>query len=300
MATVFFESASELATLTNTFEVAGVATDPTTVTLEITDPTGTMNSYTWAGGTVTRTGTGAFTKAIACPVAGTWSYEWIGTGAASDAVAGTWTVLGTALTQVYASVEELKSRIQITGTADDFELHAACFAASRAIEQRCERVFWRTLSSEVRTFEPTDPCLLRLPEFSDLVSVTSLKTDADGDGIYETTWSTSDYQLLPLNSTAGPEPHPYTSIRAVGSQRFPCAYRNTRTDRIQITGVFGWPSVPLAIKQAALILAADTYKLKDAPFGVQSFGEFGMRVGAVNRGAEAFLAPYRRNAILVA
>ena len=48
-------------------------------------------------------------------------------------------------------------------------------------------------------------------------------------------------------------------------------------DRIQVTGVFGWPAVPLAVKQAALIAAADLFRLKDAPFGVAGFGEFAVQ-----------------------
>ena len=50
-AAVFFESASELARLSNTFTVADVATDPTTVALTLTDPTGVATIYTLAGGT---------------------------------------------------------------------------------------------------------------------------------------------------------------------------------------------------------------------------------------------------------
>jgi hypothetical protein len=51
-------------------------------------------------------------------------------------------------------------------------------------------------------------------------------------------------------------------------------------NRIQVTGTFGWPAVPLNVKEATLIQAADTFRSKDAPFGVAGFGEFGVvRVG---------------------
>jgi hypothetical protein len=43
-----------------------------------------------------------------------------------------------------------------------------------------------------------------------------------------------------------------------------------------VTGVFGWPAVPANVKQAALIAAADLFRLKDAPFGIAGFGEFGV------------------------
>jgi hypothetical protein len=299
-ATVFFQGSSELATLTNTFSVTGVPTDPTTVSLAITDPTGTTTTYTYAASQITRSATGVYTKDITCSTAGQWTYTWTGTGTAADVQSGTWDVFETTLGRLYATVDALKSRLGITTTSSDFELHGACFAASRAIEQECERTFWRTASSEVRTVEPCDYYWLKLPEFNDLTSVTTLKTDGDGDGVFETTWTTSDYQLLPYNTSAGPESRPYTKIKCVGSRLFPVPYNAPlRNDRVQITGVFGWPTVPWAIKQAALILAADTFKLKDAPFGVASFGDFAMRVGN-NPRTMSFLAPYKRNVLKVA
>ena len=301
-ALVFYESTSELATLTNTFSVAGVPADPSAVTLTVTDPLGASTTYTYSLAEITRTGTGVYTKNIPCTTAGDWQYVWTGTVTAADVVAGTWTVFPTTLGKLYASVDALKSRLSIplTSTSDDYELHAACFAASRWVEQECGRTFWRTTSAEVRTFEPDGLYCLSLPDFCDLVSVAALKTDADGDGTYETTWTTTDYQLQPVNPAAGPETKPYTSVKAIGSLTFPRVYANTRRDRAQITGVFGWPAVPPAIRQASLIVAADTFKLKDAPFGVAGFGEFGQIRVQTNRAAAMFLAPYKRHSMLVA
>jgi hypothetical protein len=276
--TVFFSNANELATVRNVFKVNGVATDPTTISLIVTDPLQVATTYTFGAAQITRNGAGDYQKDIACSIEGDWTYEWVGTGTASDDQAGTWHVFPTQLGKLYATVEGLKSRLGIgaTDTVDDLELHQACFAASRAIEQVCGRHFWRTLSTEVRTFVTDDYYCLNLPPFNDLVSVTSLKTDSGGDGTFETTWTASDYQLLPLNPTAAPESRPYREIRAVGSQLFPIAYTTgSRIDRVQITGVFGWATVPYGIQQAALVLAAETFRLKDAPLGVVGFGDFG-------------------------
>ena len=38
-------------TLTNTFKVSGTATDPTTISLVVTDPAGTATTYTYAAAT---------------------------------------------------------------------------------------------------------------------------------------------------------------------------------------------------------------------------------------------------------
>lgn len=299
MAEVFYEHASaELATLTNTFSVNGTATDPTTITLTVTDPTGTATSYTYAGGTITRTSAGVYTKDIPCTADGTWTYTWIGTGTASDVVAGTWTVFGTDLSKLYCTVEELKSRLGIasTDTQDDFELRLAVDSVSRWIDQHCERHFWR--ATQTRYFVPTSQYCLAI---DDLVSLTTLKTDSSGDGTFETTWASSDYQLRPVNATAGAEAAPYTEIKAVSTQTFPVPYATlARSDRAEVVGVFGWPAVPAAVKDAALMLAAETLKMKDAPFGVAGFGEFGAVRVRANPLVMARLAPYRKYGALVA
>jgi hypothetical protein len=299
-ATVFYASANELATLTNTFQVAGVNTDPTAISLTVTDPTGAATTYTFAASEITRTAAGIYTKDIASSIAGTWTYQWDGTAAASDTVVGTWHVEETQLGRLYCTVEVLKSRLAITTSSSDSELHAACFAASRWLEQYCQRTFWRTLSSEVRTFVPCGWYALDLPSFNDLVSITTLKTDASGDGTFETTWASTDYQLLPHN-TAGPETRPYTAVKAVGTQTFPWYYTTdlARADRVQITGVFGWPAVPHAIRQAAQLMAAEIFRRKDAPLGIAGEGEYTMAVGQ-NRLAKTLADPYRRHAVFVA
>lgn len=301
-ATVFFADTNELATLTNTFAVGGTATDPTAVSLTVVDPTGASTTYTYAASQITRVSSGKYSKDIACATAGTWAYEWVGTGTASDATAGTWEVQETQLGRLYATVDALKSRLGLTAsdTIDDFELHGACFAASRLIEQYCERMFWRTASDVERTFEPRGFYDLKLPEFNDLVSVTTFATDTSGDGIAETVWSATDYQLLPYNPAAAPEQRPYTRVKAL-HRIFPAVYPPlVRTDLVHITGVWGWPAVPYAIKQAALILAAEMFKLKDAPFGIAGFGDFGVVRIRDNPKVAAYAGPYRRNPMLVA
>lgn len=285
MGVVFFAGASELATLTNTFYLTSggitTPTDPTTVTLAVTDPTGTVLTYTYGGATITRTGPGAYAKDISCTIPGEWSYTWTGTGVASDVNHGSFTVQETNLGHLYATPQMIKSRVglSLTDSTNDQELHGACYAASRAIDKYCSRVFWRTLNTEARVFDACDLYVLDLGPFNDLVSVATFKTDGDGDGTFETTWASTDYELNPLNTGAGPELRPYTRVRAIG-RGFPVVWsRLGRLHRVQITGVYGWPAVPAPISEAARILASEYFKAKDAPFGIASFGEYGaMRV----------------------
>jgi hypothetical protein len=292
-ATVFFESTNELATLSNTFKVAGVATDPTAVMLTVTSPSGTVSTYTWpTPSTLTHGTAGVFSKDIACSEDGEWQYLWEGTNAASDAEAGTWTVFETSLGHLYCTVAALKDRVRISDTGDDYQLHVACFAASRAIETACERIFYRTATGTVRTFVPNDLWCLKLGPYNDLVSVSTLKTDGSGDGTFETTWLTSDYQLLPVNPGAAPETRPYTKIKAVGGQTFPwiCPGVASRDDRVEVTGVFGWPAVPWAVKKAAQMLAEEIFK--DAPYGVAGINDFGVIRAKSNPRIQSLIDPY--------
>jgi hypothetical protein len=41
-----------------------------------------------------------------------------------------------------------------------------------------------------------------------------------------------------------------------------------RQNTVEITGVWGWPSVPLDVKQACRIIVAEIAKLESAPLGV--------------------------------
>lgn len=63
-----------------TFQVSSTNTDPSTITLAITDPGGNVDSYTYGGGTVTKDATGQFSKEITPDERGYWKYTWIGTG----------------------------------------------------------------------------------------------------------------------------------------------------------------------------------------------------------------------------
>ena len=231
-ATVFYQDANEFATLQNIFKVSGVPTDPSTVTLTVTDPTGATSAPS-----VTHVSAGTYTANVACTVAGVWTYLWEGTGTASDAVAGTWTVVTVALGQNYCTVEELKSRLGITDTSDDFELGLAAAGASRAIDEITGRYFWR--GTDTRTYIPES---ISRQSLDDLVSVTSLKVDRDGDGVFEETWTQgTDYALEvapgKYNAAAKGEQWPYTAAQVItGGELFPFTWMWSHLDRIQVNG----------------------------------------------------------------
>lgn len=68
------------------------------------------------------------------------------------------------------------------------------------------------------------------------VSITSIKTDDDGNRVYETTWATTDYDLEPANAVS--DGMPYTSFATTpdGAYSFPSYARG-----VQIIGQWGFP-----------------------------------------------------------
>jgi hypothetical protein len=74
------------------FTKSSVATDPTTVTLVVQDPTGTETTYTYAAGAVSKSATGGYYKDVAGSLAGDYYYWWYGTGACVASAQGWFTI----------------------------------------------------------------------------------------------------------------------------------------------------------------------------------------------------------------
>jgi len=197
-----------------------------------------------------------------------------------------------AISNGYCTLADVKSALRITDAVDDSLIELSIEAASREIDGYCQRAFYST--SGTRVFNSTDSFVT---ETDDIISVTTLKTSDDGV-TYDTTWATSDFQLEPLNGVVAGLTQPYTRIRAVGDYLFPIwsvtgTYSNFAG--VQIVGVFGWASVPTAVKQATILLAMRQFKRYDSPLGVAGFGDIGvMRVGRVDPDVEALLMPFKK------
>lgn len=194
-----------------------------------------------------------------------------------------------AITNGYCTLNELKAslRIPVSDTLDDALLELAVESASRDIDQTCERQFFST--SATRIYTPRDSYYC---ETDDIVSITTLKTSSAADGNFDVTWQTSDYQLQPLNGLAGGMALPQNIIYAVGDYTFPI---DDDEATVQIAGTFGFSSVPTAIKQATVLLAARIFKRNDSPGGVMGFGDLGViRVGRMDPDIDRLIQPYKK------
>ncbi len=174
-----------------------------------------------------------------------------------------------AIVNGYTTLSTVKARLGIPDTADDATLEAIITAVSRWIDRYCGRRFYTTASDETRYYEAAQADRLFM---DDIISVTGLATDEDGDGVYETAWAATDYTLEPANAVLDGEP--YTAIKTTpnGSYAFPVGVSRG----VKVVGKFGYSSTtPAPVEEACIIQCARIYRRKDAPFGVTGSPEFG-------------------------
>jgi hypothetical protein len=192
-----------------------------------------------------------------------------------------------AITNGYCTLQELKDVLRITDSVDDSLLETSIEAASRQIDGYCERFFYRD-EEEVRFFVARNSYEV---ETDDIFSLTKLETAPDGLA-FDTVWEDQEYQLEPLNGYAGGISRPFTMIRAIDDELFPTIGHEAL---VKVTAIFGWDSVPIAIKQATLMTAGRLYKRYDSPLGVLGFGDLGVvRVSRLDPDIASLVQPYRR------
>ena len=174
-----------------------------------------------------------------------------------------------AITNGYATLNEVKAALRITDSVDDSLLEMAVESASRLIDGHAGRKFWNG-GTATKYFVAQDDFIC---EVDDLASSSiTLQTSSDADGVFDTTWASDDYQLEPLNGELDGITWPYTVIRAIGDYLWPISGGEAL---VKVTGEFGWPSVPIAIKQACIIQSSRIFKRLDSPLGVAGFGDLG-------------------------
>ena len=201
------------------------------------------------------------------------------------------------INQGYATRNQVKAALRI-GTADtiDDDLIDNCVgAASRLIDGYCNRRFWQTGTAEARVYQAEDSFYCSIDDIAG--TALTLKTSTQADGTFDLTWSRSDYQLEPLNGNLDGLTWSYDKIRAVGDYLFPTVNANYGDQAlVQVTAIFGWPSVPEPVTQATIIQASRIFKRYDSPLGVVGFGDLGqIRVSRyLDPDMAQLVEPYRR------
>ena len=191
----------------------------------------------------------------------------------------------------YATLAQFKAAVGITDTTDDAALQNVLDATDTLIDLYCDRKTGFGTATETRYYS-ADAYDYVLTD--DLVSVTTLTTDDLADGTYSTTWTAgTDYQLTPKNYALDGWPYTGISRSAKWTKNFPKAVFLG----VRVVGVFGFPSVPAAVTQSAIIQAGAVWNSRTAPFGVIGSADLGgiLRMSrALHPEAALILEPYRR------
>lgn len=217
-----------------------------------------------------------------------------------------------AWTDPYATAAEYRGQVDKSITTDDTVISRNLNAVSRMLEQELGRVFNQSSAGEARYFDtgvsisdddPRSKYLVTPREYGtnsslpidDLVTMTELASDLDGNATWETIAAAGDTILRPYNAAISGKP--YTSLILS-----PNAGVNIGgyAKSVRITGTWGWPSVPAPIKEATIQLAA--ILRIESPRAQAAVSEIGQLVtmSAQGRGIiDRLVREYSRKALIV-
>ncbi len=208
-----------------------------------------------------------------------------------------------ALGDPYVTAAQIKTRLGISDSTDDAAITSAASASTRWIDNHCNRRrfgFNKTTSATARVYRASSSTRANVDDISATTSLV-VAVDTAGVGTFGTTWTIgTDFLLEPLDAVASDgDSRPYDTVRTIGGQYFQSI---NRRPFLQVTALWGWPAVPALVTEACYQLAEETFKLKDAPFGIAGVNDFGvLRIGnqTMNR-VQAMLEDYRSTPLLVA
>lgn len=167
----------------------------------------------------------------------------------------------------YVTLAQAKSYIGIDHDDKNSEISRAITSASRAIDRHAKRQFGQLATVEVRWYTPWyDEDLRRwVCEIDDIQDLTGVivAIDTGDDDTYETTLASTEYIFRPKNAASTLRPYTQISIKNTAASQ-----PMKRSDSVQITGKWGWTSVPSTIEEACLLQVNRLDWRKDAPQGV--------------------------------
>jgi hypothetical protein len=193
----------------------------------------------------------------------------------------------------YVELDDYKLAREIDDNKDDSTLESMIEAASRAIDL----VTWRRFYSvtEKRYYTADESILLYTDDYT---SITALKTDDSGDGVYNVTWQATDYNEAPYNADL--DSKPYTSIEtaANGDYGFPITIKKG----VELEAAFGYATTtPPGIQEACILTVNRLKWRRDTPGGASgavSMGQINMVVMRLRQDPDIMdlLGPFIRRA----
>ncbi len=194
----------------------------------------------------------------------------------------------------YITITELKAALGIASadTADDAALTLAADAASRMVDKHTNRRFSKDAAA-VERFYPVPKGAIRL-DIDDLTGDNDPLTASTEPVLKVPTGETpADFILMPANAPANGEP--YTHLVTVDPVSGVATFQAITNSAVSVTGIFGWPSVPAEVKQAALIQALRLVQRRHSPYGIAGSPEAGSEMRLLSRldpDVEALVRPY--------
>lgn len=177
----------------------------------------------------------------------------------------------------YVTVADCRDWLGFDDSADDPELTAVLNAVDEAIDAYCgQRFVQDSQVASARLFVADSFATVRL--FPSVVGDTTgmvVKTDDNGDGTFETTWSSSDYSVVPF-SGVGPDGKSGWPVRALQADRLRGKWWPMWPDRpcVQVTAIWGWDSTPASVTLAARMLVAAWHQRRATVAGQGGFQGF--------------------------
>lgn len=168
----------------------------------------------------------------------------------------------------YITVAELKGwlRIPEDDDEDDVELALDVAAASRAVDNTCNRQFGSVTAEERYYDAEYDPETgMWFAVIDDLQSTTGFELLVDGTEV-----TAAGYRLEPRNAAA--KGRPWTSLAFTRDAEATPTYRDPE---IAATAPWGWTAYPAPVKLASRIQASRYAARRDSPLGVAGSPDMG-------------------------
>lgn len=157
----------------------------------------------------------------------------------------------------YCTAAEVRAELGIKSNDQDAIIESMCSEVTGWIDGYCHRTF--SILAETRYFDGDRELIVK-----DLIDITTLKIDQDGDGTFETTLASTDYILYPLN--VSPK-HKITVSHNGSYSAFAFGIRRG----VEIVGNWGYSSVPDPVRRAAKIQVCRLHSRKQAGFALFSY-----------------------------
>ena len=155
----------------------------------------------------------------------------------------------------YSNLAQIKRRLDITSTSNDTSLLELLNAASRAIDNYTMRFFYvLSATTTIPRYYDGSASPWMIPD--DVLAITTLKTDEDGDATFENSYTeTTDYHLYPLNEY----PKTWAKINSNGSYG---GFASGTVRGIELIGTLGYgdgeSATPYVTSGATVTVATTT------------------------------------------